>query len=48
MIIDLPVKMFPLATKSVNSGGMVAAVLIGLAIFMAQQNKAKAKDIKNV
>lgn len=44
MIIDLPVKMFPIAAKSINSSGMVVAVLIGLALFTAQQNKAKAKS----
>jgi hypothetical protein len=34
--------MFPLAAKAASSGGLVVAVIIGLAIYMAHQNKAKA------
>lgn len=39
MSVVLPVKMFPLAAKSSSSGGLVVAVLIGLALFVAAQKK---------
>lgn len=38
----LPLAAFPIAANATKSSGFVFAVLIGLALFMAQQNKAKA------
>lgn len=35
----LPVNMIPVAGRAVQSGGFVLAVLIGLALFAASQNK---------
>ncbi len=42
MNVNIPVKMFPLTPGASSSGGLVVAVLIGLAIFMSQKNKVKA------
>ena len=33
----LPVQIIPLAGRAVSSGGFVAAVLVGLALFAAHQ-----------
>ena len=35
----LPLSAFPVATNVTKSSGFVIAVLIGLALFMAAQNK---------
>lgn len=39
MIPILPVSMIPVAGRASKAGGFVLAVLIGLAIFAASQNK---------
>lgn len=44
MKVTLPVAMFPLAAPAGKSGGLVVAVLIGLALFMATANKNQTKQ----
>lgn len=43
---NLPVKLFPLAAKAANSGGLVLAVLIGLALYTAAKNAPAANQSK--
>ncbi|OIQ92427.1 hypothetical protein GALL_256480 [mine drainage metagenome] len=40
----LPLSAFPIAANATKSSGFAFAVLIGLALFMAQQNKSKANQ----
>lgn len=42
MNINLPVSMVPLMGRAIKSGGFVVAVLIGLALFAANQGKQPA------
>lgn len=39
-MIPLPLAAFPIGANATKSSGFAFAVLIGLALFMAQQNKA--------
>jgi hypothetical protein len=40
MSVPLPVSMVPLIGRAASSGGFVAAVLIGLALYISLNNKA--------
>lgn len=40
MSVPLPVSMIPLIGRAATSGGFAAAVLIGLALYVAINNKA--------
>lgn len=44
MKVNLPVPMFPLAATASKSGGFVVAVLIGLALFMADRKRQELRN----
>lgn len=40
-MMPLPLAAFPIGANTTKSSGFAIAVLIGLAVFMTQQNKTK-------
>ena len=42
---NLPVKLFPMTAKSSVAGGLVVAVIIGLALYTASHQKTSTTDI---
>ena len=45
MKVNLPVSMFPMTSKASIAGGLVVAVIIGLALYTAAQQKTSTTDI---